>query len=174
MNIFDFFKREFEYSSECGYRRIIDCAVVNLREAYLAVEQGYPSGGKEVFAVVCLLSYRPNDYYNIGYKDMSEDMHPYYYNCPERILKLLTPTDNEQSNEWRRKCWERIQARKNRPRLKKGMVIKFAEPIRFRNGWTEQQFRVEDPRRLLFSSGGIHYKLTRWILDRVPFQVVQA
>ena len=59
--------------------------------------------------MVCLLDYRPNEYYNIGYKDMEESEGPYYYNCPERILKLLTPTSNEYALRWRKKCWERIE-----------------------------------------------------------------
>lgn len=37
-----------------------------------------------------------------GYKDMSEDMHPYYYDCPVSYLDEADETDNVHANEWRR------------------------------------------------------------------------
>ena len=55
-----------------------------------------------------------------GYKDMSEDMNPFFYDCPAGILALLTPTDSEGANEWRRLCRERLAEkaaeRKNGPK----------------------------------------------------------
>ena len=55
-----------------------------------------------------------------GYKDMSEDMNPYFYDCPAGILALLTPTESEGANEWRRLCRERLAEkaaeRKNGPK----------------------------------------------------------
>ena len=39
-------------------------------------------------------------------KTMDETMGPFYYDCPKRILKMLSPTDNEAALEWRRKCAE--------------------------------------------------------------------
>ena len=114
----DFFKEEFGFANDRRAVRLLDCAVVNLREAYLAFEDlDKATGKREVFAMVCLLDYKPNDYYNIGYKDMEESEGPYYYNCPERILKLLTPTTNEYALRWRQKCWERIERRKSMSRL---------------------------------------------------------
>ncbi|MDN5375448.1 MAG: hypothetical protein PWQ39_488 [Thermacetogenium sp.] len=93
-------------------------------------------------------------------------MGPYCYDCPERILKLLTPTENEWANEWRRKCWERIEAKKKRPKLRKGMVIRFPEPIEFRSGHRESVFRVVNAKRLLFSDRwGNLYRIRRYRLD---------
>lgn len=48
-------------------------------------------------AVICLTKWNPRaaDHMVFGYKDMSETMGPYNYDCPARILDLLTPTDNE-------------------------------------------------------------------------------
>ncbi len=37
-----------------------------------------------------------------GYKDMDESMHPYYYDCPLRLLKG-SGMHNEQSQVWREK-----------------------------------------------------------------------
>jgi len=154
--------------------RVLDCAVVNMREAYIAYERVWPDGRREVRAIVCLLSFRPRDEFNFGYKDMGEEMHPYYYNCPERILRLLTPTGNESALRWRQKCWENVRARQARPKLRKGMVIRFAEPVRFNNGDIESEFRVIDPRRLLVTdrSGWNRYKLRRWLLEEKAWSVV--
>ena len=45
-------------------------------------------------------------------KDMDETMLPFYYDCPESILKLLTPTDNKNANIWREKCRKRNKDKK--------------------------------------------------------------
>ncbi|MFR8621990.1 hypothetical protein [[Ruminococcus] torques] len=57
-----------------------------------------------MIAVVVLTSVRNGRYF--GYKDMDESELPFYYNCPESILKLLTPTENADANEWRKRCRE--------------------------------------------------------------------
>lgn len=59
-----------------------------------------------VWCCICMTSTTTTDYFNFGYKDMDEFMGPYNYDCPDRILDLLSPTDSEWANEWRRKCRE--------------------------------------------------------------------
>lgn len=174
VSVREFFEEKFNYKEENGkYGKVLDSAVVNLRTAYIAYEMGDAQGKREVIAVVCALDYAPNDPYNFGYKDMDETMGPYRYDCPERILKLLTPTEHEWAKEWREKCWERIRAKKVRPKLKKGMVIKFADSIVFSSGRQEDAFRVEDPRRLILTDRwGRRYKIRRYILDW-GFQVLE-
>ncbi len=71
-----------------------------------------PKEYQYVFAVVFLTSTNAKDVYNFGYKDMDETMLPYFYDCPVGILKLLTPTDNENSNEWRKRCMEAAERKK--------------------------------------------------------------
>ncbi len=172
----DFFKREFNYEKEDGrYGKIIDCAVVNLRTAYIAYEIN-TGDKKEVVALVCLLHFVPNarDGYNFGYKDMDETCGPNECDCPERILKLLTPTDNEYAVRWREKCWENLRNRKARPRLSKGAVIEFARPIVFNSGWEESVFTVVDPHKLIFESGGVKCKLRRSTLRYNEWKLVQS
>lgn len=169
----EFFEERFNYDENGRYFRVVDCAVVNLRTAYLACEFGYHDGEKGIYGVVCLLSYYPNDYYNFGYKVMDETMGPFMYECPERILRLLTPTDNEYALRWREKCWERLRSRQNKPKLKKGLLIEFAQPITFTNGAEEKVFRVVNPRRLLFEgSHGRLYKLSRNTLRNMEWVAV--
>ena len=66
----------------------------------------------EVFAVVVLTSVENNKFFNMSYKDMDETEHPFYYDCPESILKLLTPTNNKNANIWREKCRKRNKDKK--------------------------------------------------------------
>ena len=63
----------------------------------------------EVWAAIYLTAVDKGDF---GYKDMDETEHPFYYDCPESILKLLTPTDNENANIWREKCRKRNKDKK--------------------------------------------------------------
>ena len=81
---------------------------------------------EKVFAVIFLTSVSNKDYYNFSYKDMDETMIPYAYDCPISILKLLTETDNEYANEWRKKCYENHEqkkAEKNNPSSLKNLAV---------------------------------------------------
>ena len=71
-----------------------------------------PEESQIVFAAVFQTSTNDRDYYNFGYKDMDETMLPCFYDCPVRILKLLTPTDNANANEWRHRCMEAAAKKK--------------------------------------------------------------
>ena len=84
---------------------------------------------RETFAVVMLTSVSMKDYYNFYYKEMDESMLPYQNNCPESILKLLSPTDNERALEWRKYCWQNVQEEKKKRKLSTlpiGTKISFA------------------------------------------------
>ena len=112
---------------------------------YAAVKPLKKSGGKDengnyiyvdrheseqfVFAVVFLTSTDSKDYFNFSYKDMSEDMCPFQCDCPKSILDLLSPTDNENANEWRKICYENYANKKkyktnSLSRLPVGSVVK--------------------------------------------------
>jgi hypothetical protein len=84
-----------------------------------------------VFAAICLTSTNVKDYYNFAYKDMDESCGPYQCDCPKSILDLLTPTESEFANEWRKQCYENIAAKKNPNslgRLPVGSKIKYTLP----------------------------------------------
>jgi len=175
--VIDFFRKEFDFQREDGhYGKVLDCAVVNMNTAYIAYEVGDAQGNRKVFAYVCLLHFVPNarDGYNFGYKDMDETMGPNECDCPERILKLLTPTDNEYAKKWRERCWENIRKRKTRPKLEKGMMIEFNYPLSFSDGWEGSVFSVVDPRRLVFAAEyGGRYRIRRSTIQRGEWKVVQ-
>lgn len=91
---------------------VLATALVGMREFYAAVEHVKADGTREVWAAVIKVSWYPKDHYNCCVKAMSEFEGPYYHSCPEKILKLLTPTDSEWANTWREKCWANVNHRK--------------------------------------------------------------
>ena len=103
--------------TETGSRvtsRVLDSCIKQYRTYYAAVERvvdGDPST-RIVLAVVCLIASRPKTQLPFGFKAMDETTGPYESKCPERILKLLTPTDSKRANDWRQRCWYPINRRK--------------------------------------------------------------
>jgi hypothetical protein len=144
-----------------------------MRTAYMAVEiirrdkatTRLDPATRKVVAFVFLLDYRPRDPdYDMGYKDMDESVGPYESECPERILKLLTSTDQEYAVQWRQRCWDNI-ARKKSFRLVKDAVIE-TRPISFQDGRTRSRFMVVSlrPLRLLCLDTRIICKVSRCML----------
>ena len=110
--------------------RVLDSALVNMSTFYAAVEQVNKETGKRiVWAAVILVRYYPKGEHNFGWKDMDESCGPYETKCPERILKLLTPTDNEFALGWRKACWANIEKRKARKNLPVGTVLKYGKYV---------------------------------------------
>lgn len=91
-----------------------------------------PENERATFGIVFLTSTDTKDYYNFSYKDMDESMGPGYCDCPKGILDLLSPTDNEYANEWRKACYENIAKKKNANGFNKlpvGTIIKVTMPF---------------------------------------------
>lgn len=141
----EWFRRHWGAKHADGSEKILDCAAVGWRTVYMA----YRLETGKVIGLVCLIEWRKNEHYNFGYKDMSEDMGPCEAACPERILKLLSPIEEwltshkeergedgpfEWAQNWRQRCWERIEKRKRK--LKVRDVILFKNPVRFTDGCT--------------------------------------
>lgn len=59
----------------------------------------------EVFGMVMRTSVNKREF---CYKELSETSGPAYYDCPESILKLLSPTEDEYALKWREACRERV------------------------------------------------------------------
>ena len=118
----DGYKRPRQYldaqftSDRAGVRStVLRSKIIDNRVYYAAVERVCrDTRDREVWALVCLIRYDPRDRegYVFGYKDMDESMEPYEYDCPESILKLLTPTDHAGAVVWRAKCRERNAVRR--------------------------------------------------------------
>ena len=129
------------------------------------------TGASEVFAVVFLTHTNMKDYYNFTYKDMDETMLPYYFDCPVSILKLLTPTDNENANKWRELCREKQKDEKNISKLPIGTIIEYE-----RNGQKEQAQKMNPAyqfKTAWWKIVGKHQYISK---KRIPdsFQIVNA
>ena len=95
---------------------------------YAAIEAKENGITVKVFAAIVLTSVNMKDYFNFSYKDMDESSGPYCYDCPKGILDLLTDTDSEYAVQWRKRCRETIQKKKDKltkGTLPVGSIIKF-------------------------------------------------
>jgi hypothetical protein len=154
---------------------ILDCAVINLREVYMAGRNPKSSNPGQIFAIVCLINFCPKDRagFSFGYKDMDETMVPCQHNCPERILSLLTTIDSEYANGWRQACWDRIARIKARPSIRKGTIIAFQREISFSNGRGNRILRAVEPMRHLFEDeNGNRFILSKRGLNSVPWKII--
>lgn len=116
----------------------------------------------EVRGLVVRTQYAKN-YYNFGYKAMSENEGPGYYDCPAKVLDLLTPTDVVFANDWRSKCRANIASKASVPKIKHGAVIQFAKPLKFQNGYEGDTFRWAE-RSVFFLTDGslLKVRISNW------------
>lgn len=152
--------------------RLIKSSCVG-RVYYAAVQPYGENGPEPVTAVICLFRWNPraSDGFVFGYKDMGENAGPCEANCPEAILDLLEPTDNEYANRWRSRCRDAARLRKRQ--LPDGSLIRFDEPISFTDGTAQQQFRTYKSGRqftLVSTDNRKSYRISR-LLER-EFHIV--
>jgi hypothetical protein len=166
------YKRSGETTKELLFRecnnpnyKVVDMAHKNFKTVYMAYQE--VSTGI-VRASVFLISYHKKDH-ELMYKEISESSGPYEVNCPERILKLLTPTDNETANQWRQQCWNNIRLVKEMKKkgIGAGSVIKFKSEIGFTNGFKAQVFKLEkgyNGKGIVFRNynSSIGYRISNW------------
>lgn len=142
-----------EFSGEQG-KVVASSAKLN------AVYMAYKTRAGHTIALVCAIRYAPKDPqgYNFGYKDMEESMGPYYYDCPAKILNMLSPVDiayagspqsAQSAARWRQACWDRLGHKA--PKMAIGRMVRFANPIRFTTGETFTEMRVSSTRPLRFT-----------------------
>lgn len=148
---------QFNCTGDCKSSRILRSSLVAMRTWYAACEQiDKTNGAREVFAIVCLVSYNPRskDGLVFGYKDMTEHMGPCEVNCPAAILDLLTPTDHEHAVAWRHRCRTALD-QSRRAVLRDGDMIVFPHEIAFSDGQTSRRFCVtKRGRRTIFQIPG--------------------
>lgn len=112
--------------------------------AYYGACQSYDAdGARETFAIICLVRWNPGakSGEEFGYKDMTETMGPYNYDCPASILDLLGPPGNDYAAQWRASCRQRL-ALTSRRKPRPGDTLVLPEPLTFTDGVAERSFRV--------------------------------
>ncbi len=134
--VLDFFVENgvLRWGDDCPHSyRVLDSALVRRSVFYAAVEQTHKTTGeRKVWAAVILVKFVHGAgwhgfNHNFGWKDMDESVGPCESDCPEKILKLLTPTEYEHANDWRRRCWAHIEKRKAVKNLPAGTVLQYGD-----------------------------------------------
>lgn len=122
--------------------RVLESACVGNRVWYGAAQKIKNDVAGEIVAIVCLVRWNLQDKegMHFGYKNMDETMGPCEDGCPEKILRLLTPTTYESALDWRRRCLKRLR-RRNRP-ITDGMRIRLPQPLTFGDGHVGAEFIV--------------------------------
>lgn len=125
------------------------------RDAYYFVADKNDEIAERVLFVVGIKR-APRSYHNFGYKTCDEGMGPIWATCPDRLLNLMGDAPNEHAERWRADC----RAYNARPKLVKGMTVKFAHPISFQNGAKLDTFVFEG--RNTFRADYGRYSISGW------------
>lgn len=111
----------YNWETDLAKARVLDSAMVGTT-VYAAIELTVKkTGEKRVRGAVILTDYDKRDGCFLT-KHMSEDMGPNYWECPKRILKLLTPTDSEWANQWRENCYKQLAKMAERRKVSAGRL----------------------------------------------------
>jgi hypothetical protein len=132
------------------------------------------NGYEHVAAAMCLTSTNKNDYFNFAYKDMDETCGPFKCDCPKGILDLLTPTENEYANEWRKQCYANLAAKKNPNALNKlpiNTVIKVIMPFNTTYFKAGQEVRLQKCKK--WASNRTEWITMNGILCRFPARMMK-
>lgn len=125
-----------------GAARVANTVYIAVKSTDKATRQSY------VFAAVILISNTRKD--GFGYKDMDESVGPCECACPDRIMRLLSPTADipnpGYAADWRARVAAQKTAaaelRTKRKRLMPGAIVTLQNEVRFRDGKTATAFRM--------------------------------
>lgn len=125
---------------------VITTSLVKFNTLYAAIKN-VETG--QIWCAAYLVNFQPKDYNNFAYKNLDEFDGPVQCNCPERILKLLTPLNDEldpygYARAWRERCWARINAQKEQAKIMrkaKDKVLVSEKLISFNDGNEYQYFK---------------------------------
>lgn len=174
MKVKDYFVDMFEGDTDKVTRKVLDSSLIKFHTWYAALEiTDKETGARDVIALVVLVHWNENNAYPLSYKEMSEDSGPGMCECPEKILKLLTPTTSQYAIGWRKACWDRINSIKSKPRLKKGHYLVLDHPLTFKGGDTCQVLKIYNPKKGYYESATTKrlYKISRSMLQTLDYQV---
>lgn len=117
-----------------------------------------------IYASVILFHIKGNE---ITYKEITENGGPYECDCPQRILKILSPTTNEYALDWRNRC---IEKRNKLKKIKLNTIIRFKTPIEFYILDKATDFKWVGRNKFIHISANVLVKIKGW-KDR-EFEIV--
>jgi hypothetical protein len=141
---------KYNYDGERHTLEVLAAARV-ANTVYMAVRSTEKaSAASHVFAAVILISNTKK--HGFGYKDMAESMGPCQCDCPERIMRLLTPLADLPNPRYAADWRARVAQRKNEKRrqharrqsLRIGSIVTLPSPATFPGGFTASTFRLVD------------------------------
>lgn len=163
----EYFKSLFTCENDRMKMEVVRAAFHGMFEHYAAVRLiNKETGTSYVFGVATKIQWS-RGYHNCTYKEMDESMGPYMYNCPESILKELTPTEEMvklsdsrslHGKKWRVACWENVMAKKDGKKVKDGDIVKFDRELMFRGGYKGDTFVAKKSGRVvkLYAYNGLN------------------
>lgn len=177
-------RHEFTFVGENIACTVLDMAKVG-NVYYQAVERLEKSGKRYVFCGVVLTAHNSADpRFNFGVKTMSEEEGPFYYDCPARILKMLSAPESENAKEWREiVCKTRIKKNSLALKIRKakipGATVLFEKPLKFANGKEATTFiyrgiaadATGKSRHIYDSNNGVVSDISS-CLHKIPFEIV--
>ena len=132
------------------FHKSVYYAAVECREQpYHAAMRNDGTDGREVYCVVVLIEDATEREFDFMYKDMDEFAGPVEQHCPASILDLLTKTDHEWANEWRKACRKNAEDKAFRAKLAR-------LPI-----GTEIEWQLDDDEQISIGNPGDRYTLVR-------------
>jgi len=127
-------RRELSYAGTAGLWEVLDSATVGA--VWYGIIKRTIDGEAVHFGMVCLTqrsnNYPRSLYIEFGFKEMTEDCGPFYYDAPLRILdKLdeLAPNPVPAAAAWRAQCRERRAAKAAKERQRREMRAQLAKYI---------------------------------------------
>lgn len=139
---------KYNYDCDTHTLQTLDGARVG-NTVYLAVKSTVKETGRSfVLAAVILIRNTKKD--GFGYKDQTESMGPNEYDCPQRIMRLLSPVADipnpSFTADWRARVAahhdEQRRRRQRRNSLQVGHIVMLPDAVRFSGGITARAFRV--------------------------------
>lgn len=121
--------------------------------------------------VLCAVTLFKRTKYELYWKSLSDTMGPCDINCPNKILDLLSPTEDQYALEWRARCREFNG--KPEVKLTRGATVRLAAPIRFSDGVTEDTFTFLERSTFRRAGDGRGVRITSW-RTRYQFEVLPA
>jgi hypothetical protein len=144
---------KYNYDCETHTLQTLDGARAG-NTVYLAIRSTDKNTGRSfVFAAVIPIRNTKKD--GFGYKEQDEGMGPHQYDCPQRIMRLLSPIADlphaRYTADWRAgvAAWndENRKRQQRRNSLRVGHIVTLPDAVRFSDGITARSFRVAHFRR---------------------------
>lgn len=136
-----FIRRQFEDTNT-----IIHAISVKGNVAYVLETRSLKGSTQNITTVTVVLISKKGGYYS--YKDISEFMGPFYFDCPVKFLLKLTPLDSlpesfrKDAESWRKACFERFSQRKKINQLQNGQYVYTTTPLHLNASMPRQIFKV--------------------------------